>query len=252
MFKVISILVIALSSCITRTEKGKSTSESSPIKIGNDESKTLEQDDRQVIDLKKLKFKVNPQSDTPNFKGVNTAFFGPKIEEENYLNDSIAKRKGDTLIIQLENGKNSVFTNYTPNGEESFTNTSLHYEYRGTVDKFSQIAVLSYEYSWVILLNRINGDTTHAIGKITAVPNSPYFLAANADIESRYTTNGFQLYEKIDGILHAVAICEFYTWGPEFVHWKSSHELEITASKLGRADNNYNLIHEKLQLTRLE
>lgn len=157
-------------------------------------------------------------------------------EVQNLLADSSSvKRKGDTLFFSISNNRKVTLVNNYADDDDTY----VSYSYLGFMKDIDQFLVFGVYYEWYnyLLIDKQTGDTTITCGDPVVSPNKKYFICGNADLEARFTFNGFELYENTHKP-KLVNSRELGKWGPEMIKWLDNETMLARCSISDTAAKN--------------
>lgn len=155
------------------------------------------------------------------------------------------KRSGDTLFLNLSNGKKVSLIDNSKEGDEE-----EHYTYE---NYFSQpnifiIYVQLYEGNNYLLVNRTNGNKKYIIGRAYPSPSGSKLLAINEDLEAGYSFNGIQLLTKQKDTFTTQLTIDAGNWAPVDVKWLNENNFVLKVKKLKDNVTDYTTEFYKLSI----
>ncbi|MDR6565350.1 hypothetical protein [Chitinophaga ginsengisegetis] len=153
--------------------------------------------------------------------------------------DSLVKREGNKLTIQLENGKQRIMANNNNDGEDY-----IGYTYAGSYPAIKRkgFFVTYYEGSAFELVNILNGDSMVTWSAPAISPDKKYIITASMDLVAAFDPNGFQLFSVNGNEIKAVGEASLDDWGPGMVHWINNKTIlseYITIDEEGNTQIRY-------------
>jgi len=135
------------------------------------------------------------------------------------------KRKGNTLTISTDNGKQVVLTDKSDIDKDG--ESYAIYTYTGYLPDIKQYGIFCtyYESLDYLLVNQATGESIHTWGPPLISPDKKYFICASYDLEAGFTANGLQLYSYLNGKIIPVGEIELEKWGPGQIKWLDNHSL---------------------------
>ncbi|NSL88547.1 hypothetical protein ECE50_017025 [Chitinophaga sp. Mgbs1] len=151
--------------------------------------------------------------------------------------DPAVRRKGDSLFIRLENGRETVRVNNTLDDGDDY----VRYKY------VSDLAVIGkkgldltfYEADAYQLTDIKTGDSIFLWTPPVISPDKKYFICSSCDLMAGFNSNGFQLYEINNGHLKEVAEVNLEKWGLERVQWINNNTLIAEYHTMAGEEQNY-------------
>jgi len=138
--------------------------------------------------------------------------------------DTAVKRKGDTLLLPVENGEPVAMVNNKSDGDDY-----AQYHYDSFLPEINCYCLIGsyYEAGDYILLNRSTGANIHVWGKPVISPYKTMLICPSFDIEAGFIPNGFQLFSNRNGKLENMGDVSFDKWGPGRVKWLDNDTVAI-------------------------
>ncbi|WP_207532861.1 hypothetical protein [Desertivirga arenae] len=167
-------------------------------------------------------------------------FYEADKEVEGYLAKGQAmyfNRKDSILTLSLEGGKTKTIKDVSKDSEEDIWYTYQNY-FKG-INSYLLRGQL-YEGDCYMVVNRKTGEEIYVIGKIYPSPDNHSFIAINADLEARYSSNGLQLVELSQGQYRPKLTIEGGNWGPVELQWLDNKSFVIKVLEMTENSNgNY-------------
>ncbi|MGO4289964.1 hypothetical protein [Chitinophaga sp. RAB17] len=153
--------------------------------------------------------------------------------------DTLVKREGTRLTIQLQNGKQRVMANNSSEGEDYIGYT---YAANYPVIKRKGFFVTYYEGSAFELVNALNGDSMMTWSAPAISPDKKYLLTSSMDLVAAFDPNGFQLFSVNNNDIKPVGEVSLTDWGPGMVQWINNKTIlseYITIDEEGNTQIQY-------------
>lgn len=153
------------------------------------------------------------------------------------------RRSGDALIFTLNNGETRTIANNTRSEDDEY----CIFFYAGYLSEIQHYIVFGsyYESSDYILINALNGDTTHVWGIPAISPDHKSVICASVDLIAGFNNNGFQLFSYQDNKLVPEGDVQFIKWGPGQMKWLDNKTIEAEYVVL---DNDMNEVPKPVKL----
>lgn len=138
--------------------------------------------------------------------------------------DTAVKRRGDTLLLPVENGEPVAMVNNKSDGDDY-----AQYHYDSFLPEINSYCLIGsyYEAGDYILLNRSTGANIHVWGKPVISPDKRMLICPSFDIEAGFIPNGFQLFTNNNGKLENMGDVSIDKWGPGRVKWLDNYTVAI-------------------------
>jgi hypothetical protein len=153
--------------------------------------------------------------------------------------DSLVKREGSRLTIQLQNGKQRIMANNNSEGEDYIGYT---YAANYPAIKRKGFFISYYEGSAFELVNTINGDSMVTWSAPSVSPDKKFIITASMDLVAAFDPNGFQLFSVNNNDIKAVGEVSLEDWGPGMVQWINNKTIlseYITINEDGNTQIRY-------------
>ncbi len=126
------------------------------------------------------------------------------------------RRHGDTLMMQLTNGKVKQLVNILSDGEDlaSFT-------YQGYIPALKSYVVHLYGYEFydVQVVNENTGEQVTMVNLPQVSPDGKHAIASNTDLVAAFTTNGLQCFNLTPKGPELAYEFQPERWGPDRIKW---------------------------------
>jgi hypothetical protein len=156
-----------------------------------------------------------------------------KQEESNYdsveinllAKDQRVKRRGDSLLFTLGNGKIACLANNIRSESED---SHVAYFYAGYVPEINQYVAFAgyYEWSDYLLINASSGAARHVWGFPVVSPDKKHVICPSLDITVGFNENGLQLLTYQGDSLAFVGQATFKDWGFGQMKWLDNKTIE--------------------------
>ncbi|MFY0252381.1 hypothetical protein ACDQ55_00355 [Chitinophaga sp. 30R24] len=130
--------------------------------------------------------------------------------------DSLVKREGNKLVIQLQNGKQRIMTNNNSDGDDYIGYT---YAANYPAIKRKGFFVAYYEGNGYELINALDGDSMMTWSAPSISPDKKYMVTASMDLVAAFDPNGFQLFSINNNEIKQIGEANLDDWGPGMVQW---------------------------------
>lgn len=153
--------------------------------------------------------------------------------------DTLVKREGNKLTIQLQNGKQRILADNSNEGEEY-----IGYTYAANYPSINRkgFFVSYYEGSAFALVNTLDGDSMITWSAPAISPDKKYIMTACMDLVAAFDPNGFQLFSVNNNEIKPVGEANLDDWGPGMVQWINDKTLlseYITINEEGNTQIRY-------------
>ncbi len=162
------------------------------------------------------------------------------LDIENYLlksNNQFAKKDSLGLHLKMKDGEwKLISVNFN---KEEADNTFEHY--------FQEFGFYSVRTQWsegngYKLINDTVGEVYNLFGRPYFSENGQYVISVNVDIEAGYSSNGFQLFQNINGKLTNLGVFEPDGWGPYSAKWIDNSTVILKNETVEFKDGKMNYI----------
>jgi hypothetical protein len=158
--------------------------------------------------------------DPAEFRAVPAYQPHPETEDENILPYAgKVSRRGDSLLLKLEDGRTEVLTTSHSDGDDAADYRFLDYI---PALKAYLVYVVGYEYYHCMLVHAATGAKINTVSIPQLSPDKRSFICSNSDLVAGFTTNGFELFRVSGDNIMLAQERQPESWGPVMIKWKDA------------------------------
>ncbi len=178
----------------------------------------------------------------PHYYGYEWVEYNEQLELELIKDNPGVIRNGWELTFKVGNRATKTLvdvpydetrTDYDPIME------SVTYHFRGVIKNANayQIDAHCYEYSYSLMLSKLNGDTLKGIGDFSCSTHGTWVLSNNFDLEAQYTPNGLELFQKEGNRYQRIGRKLLESWGVTSATWLNDSVVRLRTATFDEAWN---------------